>query len=109
MVTTDNLTPGMVLAGDVNALTGRLLLGAGAELTDKHIYVFRTWGVVEADIAGMQDSDDSPASINMIAPEIWKKAEAEIMPLFRHADLSHPGMQELLQLGILRKVQHVRR
>jgi len=109
MLPTDNLTPGMVLATNVHARTGRLLLGAGTELTDKHIYVFRIWGVIEADIAGREKEDESPASAHLIDPESWGKAEAEIKPLFLHADLTHPGMQELLRLGILRKIQHGRR
>lgn len=106
MLPTDNLTAGMLLSADVHARTGRLLLGAGTELTDKHIYIFRIWGVIEADIAGRENEDDSPASVNMIDSESWSKAEAAIRPLFRHTDLTHPGMQELLRLGILRKAQH---
>jgi hypothetical protein len=105
-VLTDNLIQGMLLAADVHDRNGRLLLGAGSELTDKHIYIFRTWGVVEADIDGVEEDDDSHRFSEAIDPELWAAAEAEIKPLFRHADLDHPGMNQLLHLSILRRVQH---
>jgi hypothetical protein len=106
MLLTDNLTAGMVLSANVYARTGRLLLGAGTELTDKHIYIFRIWGVVEVDISGWDEEGGNPTTDNLIDMESWSNAEAAIRPLFCHADLTHPGMQELLRLGILRRAQH---
>ena len=96
----------MILAGDVHDRNGRLLLGAGTELTDKHIYVFRTWGVIEADIIGIEEDSDSHPFTNVIDPDVWAAAEAEIKPLFRHTDLTHPVINQLLYLGIMRKVQY---
>ena len=106
MILTDNLTPGMILSADVYARSGRLLLGAGTELTDKHIYVFRIWGVIEVDVAGCLNEDENHEAAKMFDPDSLDKAEAAVRPLFRHADLTHPGMQEIFQLSILRKVQH---
>jgi len=105
-VLTDNLMPGMLLSTDVHDRNGRLLLGAGTELTDKHIHIFRTWGVIEADIDGVEEDHDSHRHSDAIDPDLWAAAEAEIKPLFRHADLAHPGMNQLLQLSILRRAQH---
>lgn len=48
----ESLNPGMVLSRDVCDRKGRVLLPAGAELTEKHLRIFQTWGVVEADITG---------------------------------------------------------
>ena len=106
MVALDNLSPGMLLAADVYDRSGRLLLKAGAELTDKHIYIFRTWGVVEADIAGDPQEDENPDRCREITPELWAATEAEVAPLFRHTDLTHPGIKALLHLGVLRRIQH---
>jgi hypothetical protein len=105
-VHTDNLMPGMLLSSDVHDRNGRLLLGAGTELTDKHIYIFRTWGVVGADIDGVEEDEDSHRFSDAIDPELWVAAEAWVKPLFRHADMDHPGMNQLLQLSILRRVHH---
>jgi hypothetical protein len=106
MLSIDNLSSGMLLAADVHDRSGRLLLKAGTLLSDKHIYIFRTWGVAEADIDGMEMEAGNPAGLHEIEPERWDAAESEIMPLFRHTDLTHPGMKALLHLGILRRIQH---
>ncbi|MHB8058890.1 MAG: hypothetical protein ACYDHC_13470 [Desulfuromonadaceae bacterium] len=104
-VAIENIETGMVLAGDVHDRTGRMLLGAGAELTQKHLVIFRTWGVLEADIVGQGDDDASqiPADVN---PFELAAAEQELAHLFQHADRTHPAIIELMRLAALRKVQH---
>jgi hypothetical protein len=106
MLSIDNLSPGMHLAGDINDRSGRLLLKAGTELSDKHLYVLRTWGVAEANIADIEKDDENPARDNAVEPERWNSAEAEIMPLFCHTDLTHPAIKALLHLSILRRIYH---
>ncbi|ANA40895.1 MULTISPECIES: hypothetical protein [Geobacter] len=105
MVPIDNLDVGMTLAADVIDRTGRLLLGAGAELTAKHLHIFRTWGVAEADIDGL---DDDPASHipQEISPAELAAAEEALRPLFLHTDLEHPAMREIMRLGAVRKAMH---
>jgi hypothetical protein len=96
----------MVLASDVRDRSGRMLLKAGAELTQKHLVIFRTWGVLEADIAGQggQTADQIPADVE---PLQLAAAEDALEPLFRHTNRSHPAVIELMRLAALRKVQHV--
>jgi len=106
MVPLDNLAVGMVLAADVRDRTGRLLLGAGAPLTGKHLTIFRTWGVAEADIEGVHDGDAAPALPAEVDPVALAAAEEALRPLFRHANLEHPAMREILRLGGLRKAIH---
>jgi hypothetical protein len=105
-VPTENLIPGMLLAADVRDRNGRLLLKAGTELTDKHLYILRTWGTVEADIAGADVSQECTSGICAIDPEILAGIEAELTPLFRHTDLTHPAIRELLQIRIVREAGH---
>lgn len=105
-VAIDNIESGMVLASDVHDRSGRMLLGAGAELTQKHLTIFRTWGVLEADIAG-QGSDNAadpiPADVD---PLELAAVEQELAPLFMHTNRVHPAIVELMRLAALRKVQH---
>ena len=106
-VAIENIETGMVLASDVHDRSGRMLLGAGAELTQKHLVIFRTWGVVEADIAG-QGSEEAvdqaqPADVD---PLELAAVEQELALLFRHANRAHPAIVELMRLAALRKVQH---
>lgn len=109
MAPAENLIPGMVLASDVRDRNGRLLLKAGTELTDKHLYILRTWGTVEADVVGADAIKERPADTDEIDPEFLAGIEAEITPLFRHADLSHPAIMELLRIRIIREARHVDR
>lgn len=102
----DCLEAGMVLAGDVHDRTGRLLLGAGVELTPKHLVIFRTWGVEAADIEGVDERD----SLSPLPPEMTQEllldAEASLAPLFEASNPEHPAVRELLRLAALRKVRH---
>lgn len=62
VIATENLSPGMVLEKDVHDRSGRLLLGAGAELTGRQIHILRTWGVVEVAISGTGE-DHPPCAL----------------------------------------------
>jgi len=105
-IPTDNLIPGMVLASDVRDRSGRLLLKGGTELSDRHLYIMRTWGILEAEVAGVEEDPESPEFANVIAPELWAAIEEESTPLFRHADLAHPAMKELLRMRIMKKARY---
>jgi hypothetical protein len=76
------------------------------ELSAKHLVVFRTWGVEEAEIAGGDDSQDTPLLPTEISPEMMAAAEAALAPLFRTTNLDHPAMAELFRLAALRKAVH---
>ncbi len=105
-IPTDNLIPGMVLASDVRDRSGRLLLRGGTELNDRHLYILRTWGIIEVELAGAEEDPEGPEFANGIAPELWSAIEGEITPLFHHADLSHPAVRELLRIRIDREARH---
>ncbi|SNB45135.1 hypothetical protein [Geobacter sp. DSM 9736] len=103
----DNLKAGMVLASDVHDRTGRLLLGAGSELSEKHLHIFRTWGVAEVEITGVDTADSTSILPSDVTQEELEAAERELAPLFRLAG-GHPAMRELLRLAAIRRVLHVR-
>jgi len=105
-VAIENIESGMVLASDVHDRSGRMLLGSGAELTQKHLVIFRTWGVLEVDIAGHgsdEGTDQMPADVDPL--ELIAAGQA-LAPLFRHTNTIHPAIIELVRLAALRKVQH---
>jgi len=105
-VAVDNLEVGMVLAADVHDRAGRMLLGAGVELTPKHLVIFRTWGVEEATIVGGENGTEGPALPAEVTPELLAAAEAALAPHFQAANLEHPAMAELFRLASLRKALH---
>jgi hypothetical protein len=105
-VHTDNLSPGKILAADVRDRSGRLLLGAGTELSERHLNILRTWGVVEVEIAGSEDGECDLNSSNPIDSALWDAIEKEIAPLFRHTDNTHPAVKELMRMRIVREAAH---
>ena len=105
-IPTDNLAQGMLLASDVLDRSGRLLLKTGTELTGRHLYILRTWGIIEADIVAAEDIYPDTAQDKAIDPVLWGVLEEKIMPLFLHADLSHPAMNELMCIRIQREAQN---
>jgi hypothetical protein len=102
----ENLIPGMVLAADVRDRNGRLLLKAGTELTEKHLYILRTWGIVEAEVVGVAEDQVCPSGVDAIDPEVLAAIEARITPLFRHNDLGHPAIKELLRIRFDREASN---
>ncbi len=44
-VKTDNLKPGMIIDRDVANHQGAVLLKKGSEITERHINIFKTWGI----------------------------------------------------------------
>lgn len=103
----ENIETGMILAGDVHDRSGRMLLGAGVELTQKHLVIFRTWGVSEADIVGLGSDESADQLPTDVDPEDLAAAEQALASLFRHTDQKHPAIIELMRLAALRKVHHV--
>ena len=105
-VAIENLETGMVLAGDVYDRSGRMLLGTGSELTQKHLVIFRTWGVLEVDIDGKGDDEDAGQILSDVDPLVLQAAENELASLFHHTNRNHPAIIELVRIAALRKVQH---
>lgn len=105
LVHTDNLTPGMVLSRSICDRSGRLLLPAGAELTEKHLSIFRMWGVLEAEIVGETVAAEEPevAPNEELDPALVAKAREEVELLFVHNDPEHPAIKELMRVCIGRR------
>jgi len=106
LVALDTIEIGMVLASDVLDRHGRMLLGAGAELNQKHLTIFRTWGVAEVDIAGIDYVDNESPLPAEIDPAALAGAEQALMPHFRHCGTEHPALRELLRLAAIRRLLH---
>jgi hypothetical protein len=110
LVPIDNLVPGMVLRTAVCDRLGRLLLPEAAELSEKHLKIFRTWGIAEVDVVGSSHEGAStpPATDPQIDPERLARAEADVLPRFVHADTEHPAVRELMRLCIEREARNAK-
>lgn len=100
------LAPGMVLADDVRGSNGLVLLGEGAEITERHIEIFRTWGIAEVDIVGNPGANDrSPA--RELTPAEKAAVEAELDRMFQHNDPMDPVIEELRRICLQREIFRV--
>jgi len=100
----------MILKSEVCDRSGRLLLPAGAELAEKQLRIFLTWGVTEADIELGPDETFTEEAMESsgVDPEIYAAAEQAVALLFRHNDHQHPMIMELMRVCIERRLSDVR-
>ena len=106
IINLEDIQPGMILDTDVKDHSGRLLLSAGSEITDKHLKIFRMWGIAEADIRGIEKEEVAVKTTAQIDPSLRQEAEAKGRELFRHTDLEHPFVKELFRLFTVRMARH---
>ena len=86
---------GMMLATDVKDRSGRTLLKAGIELTDKHIKIFKTWGVTQVEIVG-KETTVSIEEVIIANPQLEQEANQLAEKIFRHVDPDHTLFSELI-------------
>lgn len=91
------LKEGMVLAGDLRDLNGRLLLKKGGALTTRDLRIMKMWGVTEAriDISGTE-SKDSKEEEKPQEPD--EKTINSIKEIFRFSDMGQEFNRELERL-----------
>ena len=89
---------------DVRDRSGRLLLGRGSAVEDKHIRLFRAWGVSQV-VIHSQEAAAEPVATATPAPdsELWQRAEAMVQDRFRFSNPDSPAVRELMRLAILRQ------
>ncbi len=86
----DDIRPSMVLACDLNAPNGRLLLSAGTELTESHLAMLRRVGIVRLKVR---------ASVSQEDLELVAKYVRNFFMFVNHDD---PVMNKLFELATLR-------
>ena len=94
----------MILSSDVKDRGGRALLKAGVELTEKHLKIFKTWGITHIEIEG----DDTTTSLQTVInahPELDAVAQQAAENQFRHTDPDHQLIKELKALWIQRHIK----
>ena len=102
MTAIDKIEPGMVLAAEAKDRNGKILLNAGAAITEKHLRIFKMWGVHELDIEGVDQAQLAAETLSQIDPAALAEAEERARALFVHCDSANPVVQELLRLCTLR-------
>jgi hypothetical protein len=78
----NDLQAGMVLKQAVFHSGGGLLLNEGVTLTEKHIRVFRQWGVTDVQIHGEEMPDPEQSALVTVPDEIIKEIEEHLASRF---------------------------
>jgi hypothetical protein len=58
-----DIVPGMILTKPATNHQGQVLLPAGAEIAEKHLRIFKTWGIREIEVDA-PDEDDAPGPVD---------------------------------------------
>lgn len=95
---------GMVLAVDVKDRGGRTLLKAGVELSDKHIKIFKTWGIIQIEIVG-KETTLSVEEVVAANPQLEEEAKQLAAVIFTHVDQAHPLFKELIPIWVKRFIK----
>ena len=105
-VNLENLKPGMILAAKVVERGGRILLGVGVELTEKHIGIFRKWGITQADVQNVTQEEAAANTSARLDPRLLQEGEARMARLFHLTDKKEPFIAELSRLCTIRWVRN---
>jgi len=105
VINLEDIHEGMILAGDIKDRSGRVILAGGNTISEKHLRVFRMWGITEADIRGYEKEELAANIVAQLDPLLFQEAENQIRERFRHVDVEHPFIKELFHLLTLRLVR----
>lgn len=100
-VTVDQARPGMTLAAPVTDRMGRLLIPAGADLSERHVGALATWGVDQIEI----EADEAPVPEVEIPAELEAQAQREVAGIFRHAGEEHEFLSALTEIAVARRAR----
>lgn len=105
VISLDAIEPGMILAGDVKDRSGRVLLSTGAEISEKHLRIFKMWGILTVSVRGEEQEETRSNTDSEIDPDLLREAERKTVELFCHNDLAHPFIRELFRLVTLENLR----
>ncbi|HSH30673.1 MAG TPA: hypothetical protein VK971_12250 [Thiohalobacter sp.] len=89
----DELREGMVLGADVTSPRGRMLLGAGAILSERHLRLLAANGVKRVEVEPPGQTPGRPVPATDPA-----QLEARLETRFAHNDTAHPLIRALKRI-----------
>lgn len=102
-INVDNLEKGMVLDEDVKS-GSQILLAKGVKLTNKHINIFKSWGISSVDIDGACEQELTNIKLGQLSPKDRENLEKHLKEKFLHVDLGFRPAQVLFNTCLLNKI-----
>ena len=102
----EDIEPGMILGDEVKDRTGSVLLSKGTTITEKHLSIFKMWGVVDAVIENADKEKIEAKAAAAVEPADLLLAQQEVEAIFRFIEnQDNPFIVELKRLGGIRIAQ----
>ncbi len=101
----ESLESGMELAEDVCGSTGMVLLGSGAVISDRHIGIFKSWGVTQVDIKEAEKEAINAEKMAHLTDAERHAIDIELDRLFQHNDPFDPVIEELRRVCLRRETE----
>ena len=95
---------GMELAEDVTNFNGIVLLKAGAIITEKHLMALKAWGITEANIEGVDESNFDEPALSAVDAETNAMIDQELAYIFQKNDMEDPVIAEIYRLMKKRRI-----
>lgn len=93
----NDLKVGMVLAQSAMNKNGTVILGKGNAVTEKHITSFKTWGVTEVDVEGIDSEQLVREEMAALSKDVVASIERELGELFPPFE-GNPVMEEIYKI-----------
>jgi len=106
IVSVDKIKPGMILEKPVTTIQGKMLLPPGTVITDRHLFIFKSWGINGADIEGAGENHEEEFSDLTAEERDWVEELIEI--LFPYEDLD-PINEELKRAATMHKIYQIKK
>ena len=103
-INVDNLEKDMLLNEDVKS-GNQILLAKGVKITNKHINIFKSWGINSVDISGACEEELIKIKLNSLSPEERKNLEKNLKEKFLHVDMGFRPAKALFDGCLLNKIE----
>lgn len=77
------------------------------EITERHMRVLKSWGVVEVQVEGDPTDTTDEMVVEDFTPEILEQARVEVLERMRHNSVEHPAIDELVRLCVRRRARQM--
>ncbi|AGW14693.1 HDOD domain-containing protein [Megalodesulfovibrio gigas] len=100
VINAHDIKPGMILEKDLVLANGRRLLPRGAVIEDKHLRIFKAWGVTEAAVANVSREEAEAGALSALEPLALQYAASLCELYFAPLATEHPAFNEIKRLTV---------
>jgi HD-like signal output (HDOD) protein len=108
LITVNALAEGMVLANDLHAPNGRMILARGAVVRNTHVRMLKVWGVSEVDVEKGGEEITLPEEFSLNEEALRRRSDEIVDSYFPPSAYGDDCMRELRRLCALRTARKLK-